>query len=179
MEFCLSPCRNITTTTTSFIRIKYLLAALIIAFLAQPPPQFSADVYIQPIVAKRLNEDITWYGDRPRPRRHCVRWGPSSPKKGTDPQFSAHVYCGQTVAHLSYCWAVVSATLHLRACPKPLTQARADGRTLTVMSRTTTLLPNLKALLRHCTCPGYTSVCALYSVHAIFACRVYAYLNEP
>jgi len=23
------------------------------------------------------------------------------------PQFSAHVYCGQTVAHLSYCWALV------------------------------------------------------------------------
>jgi len=35
----------------------------------------------------------------PRPRRFCVRWGPSSPqKKGTAPltQFSAHVYCGQT-----------------------------------------------------------------------------------
>jgi len=28
----------------------------------------------------------------------CVRWGPSSPpqKGGTQPQFSAHVYCGQT-----------------------------------------------------------------------------------
>ena len=23
------------------------------------------------------------------------------------PQFSARVYCGQTVAHLSYCWALV------------------------------------------------------------------------
>ena len=37
---------------------------------------------------------------RPWPRRHCVRWGPSSalPKKGAEPppQFSAHVYCGQT-----------------------------------------------------------------------------------
>jgi len=30
--------------------------------------------------------------------------GPASPK-GHNPQFSAHVYCGQTVAHLSYCWA--------------------------------------------------------------------------
>jgi len=28
---------------------------------------------------------------------------PSSPQKGHSPQFSAHVYCGQTVAHLSYC----------------------------------------------------------------------------
>jgi len=25
------------------------------------------------------------------------------PRKVYSPQFSAHVYCGQTVAHLSYC----------------------------------------------------------------------------
>jgi len=25
------------------------------------------------------------------------------PQKGHGPQFSSHVYCGQTVAHLSYC----------------------------------------------------------------------------
>ena len=39
----------------------------------------------------------TWYGGRPRPRRLCVRWGPSSPypKRGRSPKFSAHVYCGQ------------------------------------------------------------------------------------
>ena len=31
------------------------------------------------------------------------RWGPTSPRKGhSSPLFSAHVYCGQTVAHLSY-----------------------------------------------------------------------------
>jgi len=28
---------------------------------------------------------------------------PASPKEGHSPHFSAHVYCGQTVAHLSYC----------------------------------------------------------------------------
>ena len=33
-----------------------------------------------------------------------VLGGDRSPKKrGTADQFSAHVYCGQTVAHLSYC----------------------------------------------------------------------------
>jgi len=33
----------------------------------------------------------------------------SSPTyKGHRPHFSAHVYCGQTVAHLSYCWALVA-----------------------------------------------------------------------
>jgi len=58
----------------------------------------------------------TWYGGRPRPRRHCVRWGPSSrPKKGHGPQFSAHVYCGQTVAHLSYCWVLVATVTQKRS----------------------------------------------------------------
>ena len=46
-----------------------------------------------------MDQDGTWYGSRPRPKRHYVRWRPSSslPKAGgTAPQFSAHVYCGQT-----------------------------------------------------------------------------------
>ena len=48
-----------------------------------------------------MDQDSTWYGGRPRPRRHCVRWGPSPPtlrppKKGHSPQFSAHICCGQT-----------------------------------------------------------------------------------
>jgi len=28
-----------------------------------------------------MDQDAIWYGDRPRPRPHCVRWGPSSPPK--------------------------------------------------------------------------------------------------
>jgi len=45
-----------------------------------------------------MDYGATLYGGRPRPRRLCVQWGPSSPrKKGTAPtQFLAHVYCGQT-----------------------------------------------------------------------------------
>jgi len=73
-----------------------------------------------------MDQDATWYGGRPRPRWHCVTWGPNSPKwtqplifspcltalpspkRGTGaPIFSAHVYCSQMVAHLSYCWALV------------------------------------------------------------------------
>jgi len=43
------------------------------------------------------DQDETWHAGRPRPWPHCIRWGPSSPpKKGQSPQFSAHVYCGQT-----------------------------------------------------------------------------------
>ena len=29
-----------------------------------------------------MDQDATWYGGRPRPRPHCVRWEPSSPRKG-------------------------------------------------------------------------------------------------
>ena len=44
-----------------------------------------------------MHQDETWHGGRPRPRPHCVRWGPGSTlPKGAQPQFSAHVCCGQT-----------------------------------------------------------------------------------
>jgi len=43
-----------------------------------------------------MYQDTTWYGGRPEPRRHCVRWGPSSPStKGAQPPISANVRCGQ------------------------------------------------------------------------------------
>ena len=29
-----------------------------------------------------MDQDETWHAGRPRPRPHCVRWGPSSPPKG-------------------------------------------------------------------------------------------------
>jgi len=42
---------------------------------------------------------------------HIVLDGdPAPPRIGAQqplPHFSAHVYCGQMVAHLSYCWALV------------------------------------------------------------------------
>jgi len=45
-----------------------------------------------------MDQDATWYGGRPRPRPHSVRFDPVPlPKRCTaDPHFSAHVYCGQT-----------------------------------------------------------------------------------
>ena len=46
-----------------------------------------------------MDQDATWYGGRPRLRRHCVRWGPSSSSpRGAHPapHFSANVRCGQT-----------------------------------------------------------------------------------
>jgi len=52
-----------------------------------------------------VDQGATWYCDRPRRRRHCVRWLSSSPtKRGTAaPHISARVYRSQTVAQLSNC----------------------------------------------------------------------------
>jgi len=49
-----------------------------------------------------MDQGVTWYGGRPRPRRLCVRWGPRSPlsQRGTDPQFSAHICCCQMAARI-------------------------------------------------------------------------------
>ena len=57
-----------------------------------------------PVLSVRLvycgqtNQDETWDAGRPGPWPHCVREGPSfsSPKGGGhNPQFSAHICCGQ------------------------------------------------------------------------------------
>ena len=60
-----------------------------------------------------IDQDTTWYGGRPGPKRHFVRWGTqlSPTERGTAaPNFSAHVYCVQTVAHFSNCRALVFFT---------------------------------------------------------------------
>jgi len=42
-----------------------------------------------------------------------------SPRIGAEhPNFSSHVYCGQTVAHLSSCWALVSRLLETACSPE-------------------------------------------------------------
>ena len=65
-----------------------------------PPKRHSPLIFSQYLLWPNgwMDKDATWYGGRPQPTQLCVRWGPSSPpKKGAQPpQFSAHVYCGQT-----------------------------------------------------------------------------------
>ena len=75
-----------------------------------------------------MDQDPTSYKGRPWPRRHCVRWEPSSalPKKGAEPppQFSAQVYCGQLLDgsrwHLAWRWALVQATFRYMMTQLPL-----------------------------------------------------------
>ena len=53
---------------------------------AQPPPPTIFGPYLL-LPNGCLNQDVTWYGARPRPRRLCVRWGPRypSPRGGAVP----------------------------------------------------------------------------------------------
>jgi len=44
-------------------------------------PQFSANVRCGQLNVW-MDSDATWYGGRPRPKRFCVRWEPSPPKRG-------------------------------------------------------------------------------------------------
>ena len=77
---------------------------------AQPP-------HFRPmsIVAKWLYASgyATWYGGRLQPRRHCVRWGLSSPRKGAQQPLPllAHVYCGQTAG-----WIKMSLSREVDLC---------------------------------------------------------------
>jgi len=62
-----------------------------------------------------MDKDVIWYGGRPWPKRLCVRWGPSSPRKkgGTAPtQFLVHVYCGQTAG-----WIKMPLGTEVNLCP--------------------------------------------------------------
>jgi len=42
-----------------------------------------------------MDQDASWYRNRPWPRQHCVTWGPRSPLKGAQPANFRPIYCGQ------------------------------------------------------------------------------------
>ena len=50
---------------------------------AQPPPPNFGPCLLWP--NGWMNQNATWYGDKPWPRRRCVRWGCSFPLKGAQP----------------------------------------------------------------------------------------------
>jgi len=53
------------------------------------------------IVAKRLDESrYCLVRRKASAKAYCVRGGPVPPKIGHSPQFSAHVYCGQTAGRI-------------------------------------------------------------------------------
>ena len=76
-----------------------------------------------------MDQDATWYGGRPRPRRYCVRWGSSSPPKAHSPQFLAHMCCGQTTG-----WIKIPLSTEVDLGPGDIV---LDGDTLALPKRGT------------------------------------------
>jgi len=74
---------------------------------AQPPRTIFGPCVLWP--NGWMDEDVTYYGSRSRPRPHCCRRGPISPlRKGhrSPPSFRPMSIVVMD-AHLSYCWALV------------------------------------------------------------------------
>jgi len=102
---------------------------------AEPPPQKKK---IGPCLLWPngwMNQDGTWHGGRPQPRRLCVRCGlrPPSQKGGRaaepPPQFSAHFYCGQTAGWIKTALGMevgLSQANCVRWGPSPLPQKGAE-----------------------------------------------------
>ena len=59
-------------------------------------------------------EVVTWYGSRPQRRPHCIRCGPSCLLTGTAAPLFSPMSVVATVAHLGYCWALVSSSYTAR-----------------------------------------------------------------
>jgi len=101
-------CSGMTTSVSELLYpcyvFTYLLTYLHAKFHLDPCNRLTTINNSMSIVTKRLDGSrcylVTRYGGRPWPRRRCVRWGFSPPERGTAPQFSAHVYCGQTAGRM-------------------------------------------------------------------------------
>jgi len=99
---------------------------------AAPPPKGHSTPNFRHIsVAAKwlMDQDVTWYGAMPRPRRLCVGWGPRCPlpKRGRQtPKFLAHVYCDQTVGWMKLVLGMVVGLSPGEFCtrwgPSPLPQ---------------------------------------------------------
>jgi len=107
---------------------------------ASPLPKKGAEPPIFGPCLWRLNgcmdQDATWYGGRPRPRQHRVRWGPSSSfPKG---QSSLSNFWPMSIVakrldgsrwHLAWRWVLVQATLYKVGSgdPSPFPQKRGQS----------------------------------------------------
>ena len=103
-----------------------------------------------------MDQDATWYKGRPRPSHIVLDEDRASPpKRGTAPQFSAHVYCGQMS-----CRSPISATdemgdrrgrnappFHSSTCPNHSTNVRSSCMH-SLRRRTVTGLGTMKIFFR-------------------------------
>jgi len=78
----LLPAHNFSATmATPFSIIVWLLFGACLNFLAieNMPSHFFGPCLLWP--SDWIDQDTTWYGGMPRPRRLCVRWGPCPPAR--------------------------------------------------------------------------------------------------
>ena len=84
-----------------------------------------------------MDQDVTWYGRMPRPRRHCVRWGPSSPMEGAQhPSFFGPCLLWPNGRP---CQQLQSSCLKLAARIRHYAGTTYDGRTISDDHATTGL----------------------------------------
>jgi len=75
-----------------------------------PPPTGHSHPIFGPYLLRSngcMDQDATWYGGRPRPRRLCVRWGPSPlPVRGRSPlpNFGPFLLCPSSWMHQDASW---------------------------------------------------------------------------
>jgi len=92
---------------------------LIICILDSSPATFRPMSILWPANGW-MDQDAIWYGGRPRPRRHCVRWEPSSTtERGTVAPPFGPLFSG-TGAHVSNCWTFVQTVAQLQLGTKSL-----------------------------------------------------------
>ena len=77
-----------------------------------PPKGHSSPSIFGPYLVRPngcMDQDVTWYGARPRPRNFVLDEDPvaHSPRGGATPKFSAHVYCGQTARWMKLLLGIV------------------------------------------------------------------------
>ena len=67
-------------------KVARLITALQPHFVRRGPSSPQKEFFVSCLLWPNswIDQYATWYGGRPRPRRRCVRWGPSSPtERGT------------------------------------------------------------------------------------------------
>ena len=82
-----------------------------------------------------MDQDVTWYGGRSRPRRHCVIWGPSNPSPERGPSPLPNFWPMSIVPkrldgsrwHLTWRWTLVQAGhIVVDGDPAPLAQKTGE-----------------------------------------------------
>jgi len=148
---------------------------------AQPPP-----VLTHVCCGQTMNQDAAWYGGRPRPRLHCVRWGSYTlVRKGAQrPHFSACAYSGQTAGWIKMPLGTVVGlgSGDVVFDEDPVLPHTERGTAVSPTFRPTLLWHGrqFKLLLRNCLKCQPSAIWDFYSAPAVLAVRTrHGLSNKP